>query len=81
MPSERQTAEWVVAAQKCPFQRLAVNLPAGVYRQYRIIGCCVYLINFRTRKVGFIQIRSIYADPGSVTQPWLNVCEQESLLN
>ena len=80
-PSKMQTAEWGVAALKVSFKRLAVNLPADAYKRYRIIACCAHLMNFRTRTVGFEQIRSVYAVAGSVTQPWLNACEQEFLLN
>ena len=71
MPSERQSAEWGVAALKGPFKRLTVNLPADSYKRYRIIACCVHLMNFRTRLVGLNQIKTVYASLGTQVQPWL----------
>ena len=72
MPSERQAAEWGVAALKGPFKRLTVTLPADSYRRYRIITCCAHMVNFRTRIVGLNQIKSVYTDPIEVVQPWIH---------
>ena len=70
MPSERQSAEWGVRAVKGPFGRLRVPLSAISSKRLRILQSCCHLYNLRTRYVGLNQIRTTYADKGSVTQPW-----------
>ena len=79
LPSERQSAEWGVAALKEPFKRLSVRLPADSYRRYRIITCCAHLMNLRTRLVGLSQIKTVYANYGTVVQPWIRHLLQETV--
>ena len=60
MPSERQSAEWVVRALKEPFKRITVPLLADVHSCYRIIVSVAHLYNFRVRFAGLNQIRTTY---------------------
>lgn len=79
MPSESQFAEWGVATLKGPFKRLTVNLPSDSYKRFRIIACCVHLMNFRTRTVGLNQIKSTYDCYGTIVQPWVQAMIRETL--
>ena len=72
MPSERQSAEWGVRAVEGPFKRITVPLPANSYKRYQLLRICVHMYNFRVRFVGLNQLRSVYADTGSMVQPWLS---------
>lgn len=70
MPSERQAAEWGVRALKAPFGILRLPLsPDSEYRG-RLLQLCAHLLNMRTRLVGLNQIRTVYASPEEVCQPW-----------
>ena len=70
MPSETQSAEWGIRALKGPFARLKVPLPADAAKRSRLIRICCHLLNLRTRFVGLNQIRSTYAGPEALSQPW-----------
>jgi len=75
MPSERQSAEWGVRAIKGPFKRITVELPADSYTRYRLLILVAHLYNFRVRRVGLNQIRTVYSDPGYV-QSWVQDLNQ-----
>lgn len=75
MPIERQSAEWSVAALEGPFKISTVNLPADAFKRFRIIACCVHLMNFRTQTVGLNQIKSVYVNYGACVQVWVKDME------
>ena len=60
MSSERQSAEWGVRALKGPFKRLTTKLPPDSWARYRLLAVSSHLYNFRVRKVGLNQIKTVY---------------------
>jgi len=71
MPSERQSAEWGIRSIKGPFKRVTVALPENSYQRKRLLTLVCHLYNYRVRAVGLNQIRTVYADDASTSQPWL----------
>lgn len=67
-PKERQSAEWGVRGLSGPFRRFHSILPSNDYKQYRIISSCVHLVNYRTKRIGRNQIRSVYHE-SSIPMP------------
>jgi hypothetical protein len=61
--SVRQPAEWGMRALQASFQRLTVPLTASNFEYNSVlITCCLYLYNFRTRRVpGFNQIKTVFS--------------------
>jgi len=62
MPSERQSAEWGIRSIKGPFKRITVALPNNSYHRKRTLTLVCHLYNYRVRRVGLNQIRTVYAD-------------------
>ena len=72
MPSERQAAEWGIRAVNAPFKRLAVSLPAYSRVRFRFLCVCCHIYNFRLRKDGLNQLRTVYSNENEILQPWLH---------
>lgn len=81
MPSERQSAEWGIRAMKAPFGILRLPLSPSSRKRYKLLCTCTRLLNVRTRVVGLNQIKTVYANDGDDTQPWVRrlVKEQEKV--
>lgn len=60
--SVRQAAEWGMRAIQGPFARLKTALPIDNAKRKLILTVIVMLHNLRTRRVGFNQIATVYAD-------------------
>jgi len=78
MPSERQSAEWGIRAIKGPFKRVTVALPNSAYDRKRLLTIVSHLYNYRVRAVGRNQIRTVYANDASTSQPWLDELDSAS---
>lgn len=59
-PKERQSAEWGVRGFRGCYHRVTTVLPSNPYKRYRILSLCVHLSNYRTRKLGRNEIRTVY---------------------
>ena len=72
IPSERQSAEWGVRAIKGPLRILTTTLTVNSQTRLHNIALCAHLYNYRVRKVGLNQIRSVYSSDRNSSEPWLN---------
>lgn len=77
MPSERQSAEWGIRSLKGPFGILRLPLPSFSRKRYKLLCTCARLLNLRTRLVGLNQIRTVYANGTTDTQPWVQRIAEE----
>lgn len=71
MPSDRQLVEWVIRAMKAPFDILRLALSPSSRKRYKLLCSCTRLLNSRTRVVRLSQIKTLYANDGDDTQPWV----------
>lgn len=58
----RQSAEWAVRDLKGSFARLKSVLPWDKDRRKTIFEAAILLSNFRTRRIGLSQVRTVYQD-------------------
>jgi hypothetical protein len=56
----RQAAEWGMRALKATFPRLLVALPLDGTARDRLLETCIRLFNIRARRVGLVQIQSVF---------------------
>lgn len=56
----RQAAEWSMRSLQGTFSRLKATLTTDQVKRARLIRICLYLFNLRVRRVGLMQVRTVY---------------------